>query len=381
MKCVRVLTLIESPRVISGPARILLEFGKRAAIPEAGMPAVQVIVTTYRRPYAEDPLAVTARRSGLSVFTISERRRFDTEVIPQLRQIVDECQPDILETRNVKSHFLVRMLGLHRKYPWVAWNHGYTAQDWLDRSYNQLDRWSLRGAYRVVTVCGPFARRLERRGIDPSRITVLHNFAKPFSAPAAEDIELLRRSLGLNDELVILAVGRLSSEKGHAELLRAAATLDSKRNVPDFRIIVAGDGPEETALHALAARLGIEGRVIMVGFQKELSAYYGLATLLALPSYTEGSPNVVLEAMAAGLPIAATGVGGVPEILDHGITGLVVPPRNAQALATAITRLLTDSTFRQKLGTAARARAESNYTPEAYRRALVSFYLDTLAAR
>ena len=377
---IRVLTLIESSTV-TGPSRNLIEFGKLAANPEPGLPIVEVIVATYQRGPGESPLAVTAKNAGLSVFTISERRRWDTKVLPQLRQMIAQCQPDILESRNVKSHFLVRMLGLHRKCRWVAWNHGYTATNWLDRAYSQLDRWSLRGAYRVVTVCGSFADKLESRGIDRDRITVLHNSVKPFVAPPLEQVRRVQHSLGLQDEAVILAVGRLSYEKGIADLLRAAAVLSNTKGVPNFRLVLVGDGPEREALARLASRLGIEGKLTMAGFQRDTKPYYSIATLMAVSSHTEGSPNVVLEAMAAGLPIAATAVGGIPEILEEGLTGLMVPPRNPDAMASAILRILTDPEMRLRLGAAARLRAESNFTPEVYKRSLVEFYQKTLESR
>jgi glycosyltransferase involved in cell wall biosynthesis len=380
-KSIRVLTLIESSTAITGPSRNLIEFGKLAAIPEPGLPSVEVIVATYQRGSGESPLAATASSAGLSVVTISERRRWDTNVFPQLRQIIAQCQPDILESRNVKSHFLVRMLGLHKKCCWVAWNHGYTATNWLDRSYSQLDRWSLRGAYRVVTVCRPFADKLASRGIDRDKITVLHNSVKPFVAPPLEQVQDLRDSLGLQNEAVILAVGRLSHEKGMADLLRAIAVLSDAKGALDFRLVIVGDGPERESLARLASQLGIEAKLTMAGFQRDIKPYYSIAKLLAVPSHTEGSPNVVLEGMAAGLPIAATAVGGVPEILEEDVTGLMVPPRNPDAMANAILRMLRDPEMRLRLGAAARLRAESNFTPEAYKRALVEFYRKTLESR
>jgi glycosyltransferase involved in cell wall biosynthesis len=374
---IRVLTLIESATV-TGPSRNLIEFGKLAAIPEPGLPPVEVIVATYQRGSSESPLATAAKNAGLSVFTISERRRWDTKVFPQLRQMIAECRPDILESRNVKSHFLVRMLGLHRKCPWVAWNHGYTATSVLDRTYTQLDRWSLRGAYRVATVCGPFAEKLVSRGVQRNRITIIHNSVKPFVAPPLEQVQRVRHSLRLQNEAVILAVGRLSFEKGFADLLRAAAVLSTTKGVPDFRLVLVGDGPERESLARLASRLGIEGKVTMTGFQRDVKLYYSVARLMVISSHTEGSPNVVLEAMAAGLPIAATAVGGIPEILANELTGLMVPPRNPTAMAGAIMRILTDPELRLRLGAAARLRAESNFTPDAYKRSLVEFYQKTL---
>lgn len=376
---IRVLTLIESPTV-TGPARNIIEFGKLGVVAEPGLPAVETMVVTYCRGAGESPVAAAARNAGLPVATISERHRWDTQAIPQLRRIIAEYRPDILESRNIKSHFLVRALGLYRQYPWVAWNHGYTERDWLDRVYSQLDRWSLQAAFRVVTVCRPFAETLERRGIDRRKITILHNFVKPFVPAPTEDVERLRRSLGVQNQAVVLAVGRLSSEKGHAILLQAAARLEKMNEVPDFRVVVVGDGPEKENLLRLMARLGIGRRIMMEGFQPDVRPYYCLSTLLALPSYSEGSPNVLLEAMAAGLPIAATDAGGVPEILEDGISGLLVQPGDPQAMAEAILRILQDNDLALKLGAAARSRVESEYTPQAYRRSLTKLYLATLEA-
>jgi glycosyltransferase involved in cell wall biosynthesis len=375
---IRVLTLIENATV-TGPARNVIEFGRMAAHAEGDLPAVEVTIVTYQRGAEESQLALAAKQAGLTVATVAERRRWEPKVFSQLRQVIAAIDPDLLETRNVKSHFLVRLLGLHRKFPWIAWNHGYTATSRLDRAYTQLDRWSLRGAYRVVTVCIPFAEQLERLGVARERITILHNSVKPFVRPPEEEVLRVRRELALaDDEAVILAVGRLSQEKGHADLLRAAAALKTMPGAPGFRVVIVGDGPEREPLMRLASRLGVDQQVTLVGFQRDTRPYYALAAVAAVPSHSEGSPNVVLEAMAAGLPITANAVGGVPEILEEGVTGLMVAPRNAEAMAKALLRLLADAGLRQRLGTAARSRAESDYQPESYRRKLVDFYQKTL---
>ena len=374
---IRVLTLIENASV-TGPARNVIEFAKMAARAESGLPAVEVTLVTYRRGPEESQLAVAAREAGLDVHTIAERRRWDTQVLPQLRQIVAQLKPDILESRNVKSHFFVRTLGLYRKYPWVAWNHGYTSTSRLDRMYTKLDRWSLRGAYRVMTVCQPFADDLVRLGVNRERISILHNSVKPFVRPPEEEVQGLRRAVGIDaDEAVILAVGRLSYEKGHADLIRAAAMLAAAQ-VPGFRIVIVGDGPERDALHRLASELRVERRVTLVGFQRDTRPYYAAAAMVAVPSHSEGSPNVVLEAMAAGLPIVANAVGGVPEILEECVTGLMVPAHAPEAMAKAIASVQANPELGARLGAAARQRAAADYTPEAYRRALVRFYQETL---
>ena len=369
---IRVLTLIENASV-TGPARNVIEFGKVA------MPDVEVTIVTYQRGPEESALASAAREAGLPIALVAERRRWDTRVLQQLRQTIAAINPDILETRNVKSHFLVRLLGLQKKYPWVAWNHGYTETSSLDRMYTLLDRWSLGGAYRVVTVCQPFADRIAEFGVTRDHIRILHNSVKPFVTPMPDEVTAVRQQLGIRDEeAVILSVGRLSHEKGHADLIRTAAALVAMPGTQDFRVVIVGDGPERQSLANLAARLGVEKQVVFAGFQRDTRPYYGMATIVAVPSHSEGSPNVVLEAMAAGLPIAANRVGGIPEILEECVTGLLVEPRNPDAMAKALFRLLSDDELRGRLGAAAKAQATSAHTPEAYRQALVDFYRETL---
>ncbi len=373
--------MIESATV-TGPARNLIEFARAARNPEPDLPAVEVTILTYRRGGEESALAQAARDAGVTVITIDERRRWDMGVLPQLRRVVSEHHPDILETRNVKSHFFVRWLRLNRRYPWVAWNHGYTATSWLDRLYTQMDRWSLRGVYRMVTVCRPFADKLVSLGVPREKITILHNAVKPFVFPAPEQVEQLRRSLALGEgEAVVLSVGRLSFEKGHADLLRAGAALAAIPEAPPFRIVIVGEGPERDTLQRLASQLGIDQQVTLAGFQRDTKPYYAVATAVAVPSHSEGSPNVVLEAMAAGLPIVANAVGGVPEILEQSVTGLMVPAHNPESMAQALQRILADPELRSRLGAAARARALSEYTPRAYTRRLVDFYRKLLIQR
>ena len=377
---IRVLTLIES-KVVTGPARILVDFARSAAQPEPGLPAVQVTIVTYHRGSEENALENSAREAGLDAYSIPEQGRFDTTVMTGLRNIVDKLRPDILESRNVKSHFFVRLLGLHKRYPWVAWNHGYTATNQMDRAYNLLDYWSLRGAFRVVTVCRPFVDRLVSQGVKRDKVAILHNYVKPFERPPQEAVRDVRRTLGLDEtEAVILCAGRLSGEKGHADLLAATAMLTRMGKLPPFRVVIAGKGPERDALLQQAKTLGVTDKVAFVGFQRNMAPYFAMANAMALPSHSEGSPNVVLEAMAAGLPIAATCVGGVPEILLDGQTALMVPARDPAAMSAAISKLLTDSELSRRLGQAAREEALNRYTLGSYRRKLVAFYQDTLLA-
>jgi glycosyltransferase involved in cell wall biosynthesis len=356
----------------------MIEIARAAAQPRPGLPSLDIMIGTYFRGAGNSPFAQAALDAGLTAFTIPERGRFDRGAMQRLRQVVETARPDILESQNIKSHLFVRLLGLYRQYPWVVWNHGYTATSLMDRMYTQVDRWSLRKAFRAVAVCGPFAEMMHRRGIPGDRIVVKHSYVKPFTRPAAEEIEAARQRYGIGDAPVILAVGRLSGEKGHADLFEALATLSRASGNPEFRAVVVGDGLEREGLIALAARLGIQDKVVMTGFQKDVRPFYAMAAMLALPSHSEGSPYVVLEAMSAAVPIAATRVGGVPELIEDGVTGLLVPARSPAAMAQAIERLLRDRPLRERLASAGRQYAHDHHSFEAYVESLIRFYQDTL---
>ncbi len=133
---------------------------------------------------------------------------------------------------------------------------------------------------------------------------------------------------------LLLMVSRLSHEKGHVDLLEALAIL--KRWGVKFHLPIVGEGYERGAIERARERLGLTGDVTLAGHQNDVRPYYAAATLYLMPSHSEGSPNALLEAMAAGVPAVASSAGGIPEIMTDGRTGLLTPARNPEALAKAI---------------------------------------------
>jgi glycosyltransferase involved in cell wall biosynthesis len=324
----------------------------------------------------------TARKLNLNVDVIEESFAFDPSVLIKLRNIVSARAPDIILTHNLKSHFLVWLSRLWRQYPWVAFHHGYTTTDLKMLAYNQLNRLSLPAAHRVITVCGPFARELERSGVSPKRIHVQHNSIRPCPTADAEAAYGLRATLGIGaEESVVLAVGRLSREKGHCDLISAFGLL--RKNYPQLRVrlVVVGDGPERSRIQALITSLGLDRCVLLAGQQSDVKVYYAMADVLALSSHSEGSPYVLLEAMAAGLPVIATSVGGVPEMVAHNETAWLVPPRNPPAMADALHLLLTDRHLSEKISARASALIATRYLPEKYVRALNGVYAELMLAK
>ncbi len=374
---IKLLAVIEATTV-TGVAKNMLDFCRTVRELNADQPGtlpVETAIVTYERgrntaplltetatgePTSDDRLTGdaaspnefirAARALGLTVDVLGERFRFDPRLVPNLRRAVARHAPDIILTHQVKSHFLLRLSGLWRTRPWVAFHHGYTTTDLKVRAYNQLNRWSLPAATRVVTVCHAFARELAQAGVAPARIAVQHN-AISAGAPTDEGAAAtLRAQLGLlPDERVVLAVGRLSREKAHGDLLDAFAHLRALNPDVNARLVIVGDGPERAQIETSTARLGLSQRVIMTGQQSDVSAYYAIADVLALPSHSEGSPYVLLEAMAARVPVVATAVGGVPEMVTHEESALLVAPRAPQELAAALNRVLTDAPLARRL--------------------------------
>ena len=360
---------------VTGPAKNLIAFGKRIRdFPPPDLPHVELSVVAFQRPSAPaDRFLAALEAAGIPVHVIHEDRAGDPRVLSRLRAVVAAVRPDIIQSHHSKSHFLVRLAGLPRRARWIAFHHGFTARDRKDRFYNRIGRWALRAAPRVVTVCRAFADDLAAAGVHPDRISVRHNMVEPFTPPPPGELTALRARLGIPPAArILLAVGRLSAEKGHIDLIEAMALLRGAATL-DVRLVIAGDGPERSALERRCTELNLLGVVSFAGHQANLAPYYGMADIFVLPSHSEGSPNVLLEAMAAGLPIVSTAAGGAAELVSSGETALVVSCRDPRAICLAVGDLLLDVELARRLGTAARV-ASSSYTAEVYATALVQIY-------
>jgi glycosyltransferase involved in cell wall biosynthesis len=344
---IRILTILEA-HSITGPTKAVLEF-HRESLRSKTTPRIELSILTFLRGNEND-FTRAIRAEGIPLDIVPEKGRFDFGVIAQLRDVVQRRQPDMIWTNAVKSHFLIRASGLHKSSKWVAFHHGYTTTHWSTRLYNHLDRWSHFGAKRLITVCEPFARQLASRGIPRDRIHVEHMPIRTSAPVPQNEAAALRQQLGIApDTQVLLTVGRLSKEKGHAELLRALAMI----RLP-VRLVLAGDGPEAGNLRTLCTELQIQDLVIFAGHQTDVRPFYAMADVFVLPSHSEGSPNVLLEAIDANLPIVATTAGGIPEIVTTEVSALLTPPMDVAALAGAILRMLKDRALQKQLANAAR---------------------------
>jgi glycosyltransferase involved in cell wall biosynthesis len=190
----------------------------------------------------------------------------------------------------------------------------------------------------------------------------------------------LRAELGLPAGCpLVLSVGRLSAEKGPRDLVEAARLVTNER--PDVYSVVLGDGRERARLERQARRLALNERLVFAGFREDARRLIAQADVLALPSLTEGLPNVVLEAFAAGVPVVATGVGGVPELVRDGENGWLVPPADAGGLASALVAALSDPDERARRGAAGQALVRGRYTFAAQAAQAAEVFREVLSRR
>ncbi len=233
-----------------------------------------------------------------------------------------------------------------------------------------LQRFGYAAAHRIVANSEAGAERLRSEGVPPERISVVRN---------GLDLEAFALRLSPPRRHRIVCVGRLRPEKAHEVLIAAVARL--RPAWPDVKLRIVGDGPREAELRELVARLGLRDCVELLGHRDNVPALLRDADLFVLPSRTEASPNAVLEAMAAGLPVVASKVGGIPEAVTDGATGLLVPPDDVEALAGAVFHLFATPSLGERLGLAARLHVQDNYSFARMVGAFETLYLSGLARR
>lgn len=369
---IRVLALMDTYRV-SGPCLGLFELIEQ--IPDGGP---QFVIGLFLRdPHTYSPACDEASRRGISFVVLREKYRYDPRPILQALQIVRSHKISILQSHSYKAAALAWVLKRVTGLPWVAFVHGYTAENRRMAFYNRLDRWLLRGADRVVAVSEATKAVLQKAGLPECRVQVIQN-----------GIDLRRRSAGTEGErlrclwqdeaynLLIGVIGRLSPEKGQAVFLDAFDIV--ARALPNSKAVLVGEGPERPALEASVKAAGQEKHVQFAGYQMDMSSVYKALDLVVIPSLSEGLPNVLLEAFLHGKSVIATAVGGIPAVMQGVLSKCLVPPGDARALAEKILEILSDSELRAELSEAGRKNVETNFSvfqrgqkiTEVYREAL-----------
>jgi glycosyltransferase involved in cell wall biosynthesis len=256
----------------------------------------------------------------------------------------------------------------------VVHDHGTPPEP--DRRLRRLQQLFARGSHAIVTVSEADRRRwIETTGADPDCVRVIPNAVTMPPAPRPVD---LRAELGLAPGTPLVGcVGLLRAEKAQIVLVEAAARL--RETHPELHVVLVGDGPEQAALEAAIAARGLQDRVLLLGLREDVPGLLGSLDVAVCCSDREGIPLSVLEYMETARPIVATRVGGLPELIEDGVHGVLVAPRDPAALAGAIAGLLGDPAAAAALGARARERSEREFDPAAVVRRLEALYDELLA--
>jgi glycosyltransferase involved in cell wall biosynthesis len=277
--------------------------------------------------------------------------------------IVRQEQYDIIHCHDNRSALLGLLIGKKMGLPIVRSLHGVIEFNLKFRIANAIDRILLKGFDRIIF--GSNAMRRRFTSFPESRIVTIHNgISLDFLNDKVNPDEVRKRFWIGNDDVVITTVGRLHYEKGHVYLLDAAREVCRKAGKVKFLIV--GEGPMETPLKDMTAGLSLNDHVVFAGFLPSIQKAFAISDLYIQPSTEESLPLTVLEAMASGLPVISSDVGGIGEAVVNGKTGMLVPPGDGKVLSEAILSLLHNHDNMERMGRAGRDKIFSEFSSDTF---------------
>jgi glycosyltransferase involved in cell wall biosynthesis len=324
--------------------------------------------------------------AGITTFVQGRNGRWDLAQWWKLARLLRREHVDILHTHLFGSNTLGRLLGRLGGVPVIIAHEHWST---ISPRQAQVDRLLYRLSSHIL-VPSKASKQLvmQTEKIPASMISVLYNGVDTdrYTPPTPDARTEARHEFGIPDDAFLIGlVGRLSPEKGGVDtLIRAVYRLYSQR--PDVRLLIVGDGPVRVELEKLNTELQARAQepsspVVFAGARQDIPQLLGAIDIFVLPSLNEALPIVILEAMSVGLPVVATSVGGVPEIVQDGVTGLLVPPGAEDALLDALSRLAHDPMLRGKLAQAGREQVRANFTINQMARNVETIYEELIARK
>ncbi len=370
----RRLLILDTELEMGGKERLLHEF-----IARADRSRFHISVCCLRPGgYFKDKIVAM----GVPFYDGLLHHRFDAMAFRELESVIRTERAEIVETfahpNTVVFSFLARLRSLVER---VVVSYHAMATDARGTVVKPYLRPLLRRLDAHIAVAEVQKRKLvEADGLREDSVRVIYNGVDTaiFRPAAPGEREFQRRALGISgDAMVMMAVGSLKPIKGVDVLLDAFAPL--ARREPRAHLAIVGEGPDRAALEARARELNVAAQVAFLGLRDDVHALYRIADALVLASRTEALPTVILEAMASGLPVVATHVGGVPEMVEPDRSGLLVAPENAAGLSQAMQSLIANEETRRRFGERGRAIVQERFRIETMCEHRMNYFEELLA--
>ncbi|MFN2240249.1 MAG: glycosyltransferase family 4 protein [Thermoanaerobaculia bacterium] len=364
---IRLLWLIDS-LTFGGAESLVIPFAEASR--ERGID----LTVCVRKTIEGNPLEAEVRSLGIEVVNLDATTLRDRRAYRRLRSLVTSRGIELIHSHLAYAGIWGALISRQTGVPLVASLHVSPAEGaGIKERVRRMLLVALLNRYgsRIIVVSAALAEQWrEATSLRPEKLEIVRNGIPlhPF-AGAGDDV---RAELGLPAwDPVVMTVSVLRERKGIDILLRAAVPL--LRRIPSCRFVIVGDGPSRGRLEKLAAGLGVKDAVVWTGFRRDVGRLLSAADLFVLPTLGDAFPTAVIEAMAAGKPVIASAVGGVPEIVDSA-TGILVPPGDEAALAEAIGYALESPEWRQDAGRAGKRKAAAELSAAAWVERLLSVY-------
>jgi glycosyltransferase involved in cell wall biosynthesis len=293
----------------------------------------------------EGKLSQKLKSLGIRVYVLDEKKHSSLSLFRKVRQILSKNRVQILHTHRYKENVIGGLAALFSGVPHLVKTVHGSAEPFRGIKkikadfYDFLDRWTTRFLFdNIIVVSSNLAERLKER-LNGASTVCIRNCVDLERIKADKSRAQVRRVLGIEDDSPLIGTaGRLVPIKGLDYLLKATTIMQAE--FPGMKVLIIGDGPERKNLESRTSELGIDSKVIFTGQREDVYDLICAVDLFVLPSLSEGLPIVLLEALALDVPVVVSALGGIPEVITHLSTGLVVQPKDEQALAQACLSLL-----------------------------------------
>jgi glycosyltransferase involved in cell wall biosynthesis len=303
--------------------------------------------------------APVAEEAGVPVTALGKRGALDARALVRLERLLVRRRVDVVHTHLWGADFWGRMAARAARTP-IILSTAHNVDTWKKPYHFVADRLLARVTSRLVAVSDEVRHFYESRGVGRGRWQVVYNGVAD-AATRARGRGPAFTDLGIGaDSPVVALIGRLVPAKAPSVFLEAVAQASAA--VPDLRALIIGDGPLRASLEERARELGLGARVVFAGLRRDVPELLAGIDVLAFSSEREGLSIAMLEAMAAGVPVVATRVGGTPELIESGASGILVPPGQARALADALAALLTTPALAESMSRAALERVRTRFS-------------------